>query len=65
MDRRIGKKNDAVLSLAMIATVEQNVFDFNSDVMMHRNPVLRINFLLIANLENIKIDLNDTQLLRK
>jgi hypothetical protein len=59
------KKNDAVLSLAMIATVEQNVFDFNSDVMMHRKPVLRINFLLIANLKNIKIDLNDTQLLRK
>jgi hypothetical protein len=49
----------------MIATVEQNVFDFNSDVMMHRKPVLRINFLLIANLKNIKIDLNDTQLLRK
>lgn len=68
LDRRIGKKNiknDAVLSLAMIAAVEQNVFDFNRGVMMHRKPVLRINFLLISNLKNIKIDINDTQLLRK
>ena len=48
----------------MIAKVEQNAFDFNSGVMMHRNPVLRINFLLIAIIENIKIELNDTQLLR-